>query len=136
MDRNAWKYEIAKRLKQAMDDRRMSATELSQASGVGKSDISNYLAAKYKPKQDKIYLLASALGVDPAWLYAMDEAVPEIGMEEKAKPPDHVPVTSEARILSAGVDRMPEEDRKKLLQMVELMFDKYKDYFETGKEDD
>lgn len=50
--------------------------------------------------------------------------------------PNHVPVTSEARILSAGVDRMPEEDRKKLLQMVELMFDKYKDYFETGKEDD
>ena len=55
---------------------------------------------------------------------------------ESSNGPNHVPVTTEARILSAGVDRMPEEDRKKLLQMVELMFDKYKDYFETGKEDD
>lgn len=72
MDRNIWKYEIAKRLKQSMNDKHMSATELSQITGIGKSDISHYLNAKYKPKQDRIYVLAKALGVNPAWLYAMD----------------------------------------------------------------
>ena len=51
---------------------------------------------------------------------------------DKAEP--QVPRTNEARILSAGVDRMPEADRKRILKMVELMFEQYKDYFE-GNDD-
>lgn len=82
MDRAAWKYEFSKRLRQAMDDCHMSATELSEASGVGKSDISNYLKAKYKPKQDKVYMLASALNVDPVWLFALDMMLPDTGTDE------------------------------------------------------
>lgn len=56
------------RLKQAIEDRGISASDLSRMSGVGKSDISYYLKGKYLPKQDKCYLLANALGVDPGWL--------------------------------------------------------------------
>lgn len=82
MDKAAWRYEFAKRLRQAMNDRDMSATELSEASGVGKSDISNYLKAKYKPKQDKVYLLAGVLNVDPVWLYALDMMLPDTGSDE------------------------------------------------------
>ena len=87
MDRNEWKYEIAKRLRKTMEERRMNATELSLASGVGKSDISNYLSGKYKPKQDKIYLLARVLEVDPAWLYCLDMrlAAEDISPEETAE---------------------------------------------------
>lgn len=83
VDRAAWRYEFSKRLRQAMDDCHMSATELSEASGVGKSDISNYLKAKYKPKQDKVYMLASALNVDPVWLFALDMMLPETGAQEQ-----------------------------------------------------
>jgi len=64
--------EVAKRLKQSMDEKKMKATELSQVSGIGKSDISNYLKGKYRPKQEKIFLLALALDVDPVWLGAID----------------------------------------------------------------
>lgn len=56
------------RLRQAMIDKGITATELSNASGVGKSDISYYLRGKYVPKQDKCFMLAKALGVDPGWL--------------------------------------------------------------------
>ena len=41
----------------------------------------------------------------------------------------HIPVTTEARILSEGVDRMPEADRIRLLKMVELMFSQYQEFF-------
>lgn len=56
------------RLRNTLQDKNITASELSRLSGVGKSDISNYLNGKYLPKQDKVYLLAKALGVDPGWL--------------------------------------------------------------------
>ena len=60
--------EFKARLKKAMDEKGISAAELSRSSGVGKSDISYYLKGKYVPKQDKCYLLAKALECDPGWL--------------------------------------------------------------------
>lgn len=56
------------RLKMAIQKKGITASELSRLSGVGKSDISNYLKCKYAPKQDKCYMLAKALDVDPGWL--------------------------------------------------------------------
>lgn len=60
--------EFIERLKKAMADKKITASELSRLSGVGKSDISYYLKGRYVPKQDKCYMLAKALGVDPGWL--------------------------------------------------------------------
>ncbi len=39
---------------------------------MGRNDISQYVSGKVKPKQDKISILASALGVDEAWLIGYD----------------------------------------------------------------
>lgn len=65
------------RLRQAINEKGISASELSRRSGVGKSDISNYLNGKYEAKQDKVYLLSKALDVDPGWLMT--------GVEQKAE---------------------------------------------------
>ena len=56
------------RLKQAMEAKNMSGSDLSRASGVGKNLISYYVNGKVMAKQEKIYALATALGVDPGWL--------------------------------------------------------------------
>lgn len=56
------------RLRKALDDAGITASDLSRLSGVGKSDISHYLKGSYLPKQDKCYSLAKALHVDPGWL--------------------------------------------------------------------
>mgnify|MGYP003571330062 CR=1 FL=1 len=61
------------RLRQAMLLRGLKASELADLSGIDKSAISNYLNAKYNPKQDKIYLLATALNVNPGWLIGLDD---------------------------------------------------------------
>ena len=66
------------RLKQAITDRGITASELSRLSGVGKSDISYYLKGKYLPKQDKVFMLAQALNVDPGWLMTGVEQKPII----------------------------------------------------------
>ena len=56
------------RLRKALGDKGITRTELSQISGVAKGDITHYLKGDYVPKQDKCYLLAKALDVDPGWL--------------------------------------------------------------------
>ena len=51
-----------------MNEREITAAELSRRSGIRASSISDYLKGKYEPKQDKIDLIAEALSVSPAWL--------------------------------------------------------------------
>ena len=115
--------EFQYRLLKILNERGISGSDLSRMSGVGRSDISNYLNGKYLPKQDKIYMLATALGVDPGWLMTG---------EEPTKPPEELelPQTSEARILAAGIDRLPKEQREQALSVIRAMFAKYADYFE------
>lgn len=65
------------RLKSAMDNKNMVAADLSRSSGVGKDEISRYLKGEYAPKQNKCYLLAKALNVDPGWLMTGEEPIRE-----------------------------------------------------------
>lgn len=60
------------RLSKAMKERRINATQLSENTGIDKGSISHYLSGKYKAKQDKVFSLAEALRVDPAWLMGHD----------------------------------------------------------------
>lgn len=56
------------RLKQAMEYRNVKPAELSKLTNIGKSSISQWLAGKYSAKQDKIFIIAKALNVNPSWL--------------------------------------------------------------------
>ena len=49
---------------------------------------------------------------------------------------ENQPKTVEARILAAGVDKMPEADRERALEAMRLIFLDYADYFEKGSKDD
>ena len=69
------KNEFQYRLQKCIAEKGITASELSRLSGVGKSDISNYINGVYVAKQDKCFLLAKALGVDPGWLMTGDEPV-------------------------------------------------------------
>ena len=61
------------RLRTAMDEKSISASELSKISGVDKGSLSNYINGKYAPKQDKVFRIAKALDVDAGWLMTGDE---------------------------------------------------------------
>lgn len=64
--------ELKDRLKEAMDIRNMKAVNLCEKTGIPKGAVSYYLAGKSKPKQDRIYLLSKALGINEAWLMGYD----------------------------------------------------------------
>lgn len=123
------KKEIGERIRLYRKSRNMSQARLAEIIGKSTGAIGMYECGKREPDLDTIEALADAFNVSMRDLIpAAEETAEIVSVATKAT----VPITSEARILSAGVDKMPEEERKKLLQMVELMFDKY---FDKGDDD-
>ena len=72
--------DFGKRLKQALDEKGISAAELSRQTGIGKNLISYYIHGVCLAKQDKIYLMAKVLDVNPGWLMT--------GVEQKNENPN------------------------------------------------
>ena len=69
---NEQKEACYKRIRQAMELRGIEAVDLVQATGLGKSAISQYISGKYEPKQVAIHKIAKALNVSEAWLMGYD----------------------------------------------------------------
>lgn len=70
---------FAKNLRVAMEERRITLTELAGITGISKSGISQYLSGKVTPKSDFLVKLADALDVTVEWLLAVhteDEEAP------------------------------------------------------------
>lgn len=62
------KSNFPERLKYAMKMNRMKQIDLANKTGIYAGTISNYMRGKYIPKDDKLQILANALGVNVAFL--------------------------------------------------------------------
>ena len=69
------------RLKQIMDNRNLKQVDILDITKpycikydvkMNKSDISQYVSGKVEPNQEKLFILAKALGVNEAWLMGFD----------------------------------------------------------------
>ncbi len=63
---------FANRFRQALEIRDKKPADVSRETGIAKSSLSEYLKGEYEPKQDKIFLIAKSLSVDPGWLMGAD----------------------------------------------------------------
>ena len=107
------------RLQKSLSAARMTAKELSEKTGISEANISNYINGKYVAKQDKCFLIAKALNVDPGWLMTGDEPRREIISTTVS--------TTEAKIISGGIDKMPPEKREQALKVLQAIFSEYFD---------
>lgn len=64
--------EATLRLKQIMEEKNITQSELASKSGVDQSHISRYLSGKYEPKSVQAQKLANVLGVSPVWLMGIE----------------------------------------------------------------
>lgn len=124
---------LIERMKATMEKLDISAAELSRRTGIRSSSISDYLTGKYAPKQDKIDLIAEALGVSPVWLMGWDD---ENGLKNAMRffdatpEPDDVeeelPVLDDPEIRALArkdnVKSNPEKT-KKLKQLIKIMLE-------------
>lgn len=61
------------KLRVILEEKEMSAAELSRKSGLSQALISQYLSDKFEPKSDKIFIMAEALNVSGAYLLGKNE---------------------------------------------------------------
>ena len=115
------------RLKSVMAEHKITQTELAKRTGIRQSSISDWLNNRYEPKQDKVYLLASALNVSPAWLLGYDE--PDIQKHkdgyytdpEAAEFAEYLRTRPEARLLFSASRGISKEDMEKAVEYIELL---------------
>ena len=60
------------RLREALDEARLSQQELADKSKVAKASISHYVNGTHEPGNKSAYAMAKVLHVSPAWLMGFD----------------------------------------------------------------
>ena len=116
----------------------LTQAELSRRCNISQGALSGYETGKYEPDNTTLLRMADIFNV------SVDEILGRNTQEQRtassmATQDEHealspaLPKTAEARILSAGVDRMPAKDRERALHMMRLMFEQYEEFF---REDD
>lgn len=103
--------EFSVRLKQAMEMKKMSQSELVRETGISKSLISRYLSGNHKANNVRTYELARALGVSPLWLMGFD--VPPVETEESRQIKNEI---------NTRLNTMTDEELKKILKFITEFF--------------
>ena len=102
------------RISKALSIRGMKQSELCEKTKIPKSAISQYVSGSFEPKQDRLFLIAQALDVDPVWLMGFD-----VPMEkEKKGSPSEPQLTEGETLLLELFRRVPEDQQKLVLQMI------------------
>ena len=102
------------RISKALSIRGMKQSELCEKTKIPKSAISQYVSGSFEPKQDRLFLIAQALDVDPVWLMGFD-----VPMEkEKKDSPSELQLTEGETLLLELFRRVPEDQQKLVLQMI------------------
>ena len=104
--------------------------ELARRTNLPKSALYRYINGDTeKIPIDRFQAICHELSVDAGTLLGWRDDHPE-------DPVSDVPVTSEARIMARGIDRLPPAEREQALAVVRAMFNKYADYFNKEKDDE
>ena len=121
------------RLKNVMKERKITQTELAKRTGIRQSSISDWLNDRYEPKQDKVYIIAKALNVSPAWLLGYDENIPTNEQSsnyyldaETAEYAEMLRTRPEMRMLFSASRGISKEDMGKAVEYIELLKLKHK----------
>lgn len=121
------------RLKSIMKERKITQTELAKRTGIRQSSISDWLNNRYEPKQDKVYIIAKALNVSPAWLLGYDENIPTNEQSsnyyldaETAEYAEMLRTRPEMRMLFSASRGISKEDMEKAVEYIELLKLKHK----------
>lgn len=130
----------------------MSQAELAKALHVSQASISGYEKGNYEPDFELTKQMADLFGVSIDYLLGRD-AEPQTQpvtrtsssgltdedlakIAELVQPNAEAPRTLEARIVSFGMDKLPKEDRERLLAMIRALYSNRPELFNNDKKGD
>ena len=121
-----------------MAEHKITQTELAKRTGIRQSSISDWLNNRYEPKQDKVYILANALNVSPAWLLGYDDfnippvqSIPEkkdgyYTDPEAAEFAEYLRTRPGARMLFSAAKDITKEEMEETVKYIEFLKSKHK----------
>ena len=110
---------MSERLRIALSNANMKQTELCEITGIDKGAISSYASGRYGAKQDRIYIMAEVLDVNPAWLMGYD-----VPMEREKNAPDKIKLTEGEEMLLELFRQVPAESQQMVLDMIKVALKK------------
>lgn len=108
---------FANRLSKIMTIRNIKPIELSNKTGIAKSQISHWLAGTYKAKQDSLTVLAEFFNVDETWLMGFD--VPMKSERKRLSKEEELELLKDVLTRKGFLDKnenISEEDFNKLIE--------------------
>lgn len=120
--------ELGELIKTMRQSRGLSQKELAELINQSKSTVAMYESGQRRPSKKAQEALADTFNVGLSSLLFTQPTIDDI--DEYL---DALPKTEEARILSKGIDQLPEEQRKQAVAMFDLMFAKYIKFKEKEK---
>ena len=117
------------RIRELRIQQNLTLDDVAQYLGIGRQAIYKYEHGTVTNiPLDNIEKMAKLFGVTPGYLSGWSG--------ENVPAQQEIISTSEARILAHGIDRLPVEERKKALKVVQAMFSQYEEYFNEGDKHD
>ena len=105
----------ATRIKKALSIRNMKQSELCEKTNIPKSALSEYISGAYEPKQDRVFILAQALNVDPVWLMGFDVPMEK---EDKKISSDELALTEGEKALIKLLRRVPVSEQPIVIEKI------------------
>lgn len=131
---------FGEKIKMLRKSQGLTQAEFAKRLFVTSAAVSQWETDVTRPDMERLIKIAKEFSVpldyfsdDPATDYSETELIKqhlliELGASQ--------PKTNEAKILAAGIDKLPKEQREMALNVMKAMFAKYADYFEEGDQND
>lgn len=113
--------QLKDRLREAMRDADMKATDLSKLTGIDKGSISHYLSGQYEPKQRNIQKICKVLRVSDVWLMGFDVDKQRESDEDRQRKSETMENEMRDRMLEHICQIFKEADFSKQIRMYEAI---------------
>ncbi len=117
---------FASRLKIALNERHMKQIDLVNRTKLDKTLVSKYMAGSSEPKQDKLELLAAALGVNEVWLMGYNVSKEPIDDQFEINVVNNDNIIEEVKYKIKLIKEFSEDEKKTLLNMIDFFHTKHK----------
>lgn len=107
------KVDIKERIKQGLEIREITQTQLATKANIDKGQLNSYISGKYKPRQNNIDALAKALNVNEAWLMGFDVPMERVsGKTESKQEPSY---SSQCKEIIEVCEQLSPHNQRKVL---------------------
>ena len=115
-------YDVGNKIREYRIKAGINQDQLAELASLNRVTVAKYETGRIEPGAQALARIADALGVSADTLLGRD------GQDEQT--PIRLPITPEARIVSTGMDRMPQGARETLLSVILAMYQKdHPEYF-------